>query len=65
LKEQSRLKDKATGVDKDVRAPTKKTQYFLTMDGEIKSSKMHINDLNSKWHRRSWEASACAVSSRF
>ncbi len=34
LKEQSRLKDKATGVDKDVRAPTKKTQYFLTMNGE-------------------------------
>jgi hypothetical protein len=48
LKEQSRLKDKATGVDKDVRAPTKKTQYFLTMNGEIRSSEMHVNGLNSK-----------------
>ncbi|KAG7530550.1 hypothetical protein FFLO_04976 [Filobasidium floriforme] len=33
LKEQDRLKDKSSKTSKDVRAATKKTQYFLTMNG--------------------------------
>lgn len=34
LKQQERLKDKSNKSSKDVRAATKKTQYFLTMNGE-------------------------------
>jgi hypothetical protein len=34
LKEQDRLKDKSSKTSKDVRAATKKTQYFLTMNGQ-------------------------------
>jgi hypothetical protein len=34
LKEQDRLKDKSSKTSRDVRAATKKTQYFLTMNGQ-------------------------------
>lgn len=34
LKDQSRLKEKAASTSKEVRAATKKTQYFLTMNGK-------------------------------
>jgi hypothetical protein len=37
LKDQARLKEKAAPTSKDVRAATKKTQYFLTMNGESMS----------------------------
>lgn len=38
LKDQARLKEKAAPTSKDVRAATKKTQYFLTMNGEFSYS---------------------------
>ena len=38
LKEQDRLKDKSSKSSKDVRAATKKTQYFLTMNGAFNDS---------------------------
>ncbi|KAJ9098904.1 hypothetical protein QFC19_006243 [Naganishia cerealis] len=34
LKDQTRLKEKAASTSKEVRAATKKTQYFLTMNGK-------------------------------
>ncbi|KAJ9107383.1 hypothetical protein QFC21_000833 [Naganishia friedmannii] len=49
LKDQSRLKNKAASTSKDVRAATKKTQYFLTMNGK----------------RNTRERSTSAVSKRF
>lgn len=35
LKDHARLREKAASTSKDVRAATKKTQYFLTMNGRL------------------------------
>lgn len=37
LKDQARLREKAASTSRDVRAATKKTQYFLTMNGVLAS----------------------------
>ncbi len=63
MKEQSRLKDKATTVDKDVRAPTKKTQYFLTMNGGF-FSLVRRRAVVGTMTTRTWQTRTRAVSAR-